>query len=189
MQLSAYHHSFDLFCKVIGKKNASILELACGPGNITAYLLSKHPEYTITATDLSEKMLERAKANNPAAHTMLLDCRDIGKLSGKYDAIMFGFGLPYISKTEAVQFIADAAHVLNKGGVLYISTMEDDNSKSGYRNSSDGKDSIYMNYHEARYLTEALHNNGFKIVLEHRQPYNEPDGSVTTDLILVTKLH
>src|SRR6476660_8726042 len=37
MDVSLYHHSFDIFCRHISKPNAEILELACGPGNITKY--------------------------------------------------------------------------------------------------------------------------------------------------------
>ncbi|MCK6692047.1 MAG: class I SAM-dependent methyltransferase, partial [Thermoanaerobaculia bacterium] len=41
MDTSMYHDTFDAFCDNITRQNAEILELACGPGNITAYLLKK----------------------------------------------------------------------------------------------------------------------------------------------------
>ncbi|MBK6527930.1 MAG: hypothetical protein IPG07_21680 [Crocinitomicaceae bacterium] len=41
MDLKNYHASFDVFCESVKKENAEILELGCGPGNITKYLLSK----------------------------------------------------------------------------------------------------------------------------------------------------
>jgi ubiquinone/menaquinone biosynthesis C-methylase UbiE len=41
MDVSLYHDSFDVFCSHIKKENPSVLELACGPGNITQYLLKK----------------------------------------------------------------------------------------------------------------------------------------------------
>ena len=37
MDTSMYHETFDIFCSLIKKQNAGILELACGPGNITQY--------------------------------------------------------------------------------------------------------------------------------------------------------
>jgi ubiquinone/menaquinone biosynthesis C-methylase UbiE len=41
MDLSLYDDSYDAFCALLQKKDATILELGCGPGNITKYLLIK----------------------------------------------------------------------------------------------------------------------------------------------------
>ena len=41
MDLALYHDTFDLFCNLLVRENPTILELACGPGNITKYLLKK----------------------------------------------------------------------------------------------------------------------------------------------------
>ncbi|MCF6131827.1 class I SAM-dependent methyltransferase [Flavobacterium wongokense] len=183
MDVSLYHDSFDTFCQSIKKENPSILELACGPGNITKYLLEKRPDFKILATDLAPNMIELGKINNPTADFQLLDFRDIENLDTTFDAVMCGFGLPYLSKKEAIQFIEDSKHILNPNGVLYLSTMEDDNSKSGFKTGSTG-DAMYQNFHQADYLTETLENNGFKIIDIQRKKYlhNQQD---TTDLILI----
>jgi len=130
MDVSLYHSGFDLFCNSIKKQNAEILELACGRGNITKYLLDKRPDFKILGTDLAPNMLALAKKNNPTAEFQLLDSREILKLNKTYDAIMCGFCLPYLTKEEAIQLMEDAAKILNANGVIYISTMEDDYSKS-----------------------------------------------------------
>ena len=183
MDVSLYHDSFDIFCDNIKKENASVLELACGPGNITKYLLEKRPDLKITGSDLAPNMIELAKINNPKAEFQLLDFRNIKRLNNKFDAIMCGFGLPYLSKEEAIQFIADSTKILNSDGVFYISTMEDDNSKSKFQKGSSG-DEIFINYHQADYLTKALQTNGFQIINLQRKKYlhNEQD---TTDLIII----
>ena len=109
MDISLYHNSLDLFCSTVNNENAEILEVACGPGNITSYLVQKQPEYYILGTDLAPKMIELAKRNNPTTTFKLLDCREISSLNVKFDAIISGFCLPYLSKEEAVQFIYDTA--------------------------------------------------------------------------------
>lgn len=38
MNLEVYNESYDLFCNTVHTPNASILEIGCGPGNITKYL-------------------------------------------------------------------------------------------------------------------------------------------------------
>jgi len=42
-------------------EQAKVLELACGPGNITKCLLSKRPDLEILATDIAPNILELAK--------------------------------------------------------------------------------------------------------------------------------
>lgn len=186
MNVDLYQESFDVFCSTIKKENASILELACGPGNITKYLLTKRPDFEILATDLAPKMIELAKANNPSVKCEIMDSRNVLLLKQKFDGIMCGFGLPYLSKEEAIQLIADAFKILNEGGALYISTMEDDYSKSGLEKGSAG-DEIFMHYHQADYLTEALLKNGFTIVDLQRKIYT-PEGKPTvTDLLIIAK--
>lgn len=184
MDVSAYCSSFDIFCSSIKKKNAEILELACGPGNITRYLLHKRPDFKILGTDLSSNMIGLAAINNPTADFKIMDCRDAGSIDKQYDAVMCGFCLPYLSKTEAVKLIADVSQILKPGGVLYISTMEDDHLKSGFEKGSAG-DEIYMNYHEAGYLTEALNLNGFKIFSLERKDIPKQGAAKAADLILI----
>jgi 2-polyprenyl-3-methyl-5-hydroxy-6-metoxy-1,4-benzoquinol methylase len=184
MDVSLYGSTFDLFCENIIKQNADVLELACGPGNITKYLLNKRPDLKILGTDLAPNMIELAKINNPTAHFEIMDCRAIHTLNKKYDAIMCGFCLPYLSKEEAIQLIMDASKVLSPSGVIYISTMEDDYSKSGYKKGSSG-DEIFMHYHEAEYLSKALEDNDFKIIDLQRIVYPASDGTNITDLVII----
>ena len=183
MDVSLYHESLDLFCNAIEKENAEILELACGPGNITKYFLEKRSDFKIIGTDLAPNMIALAKINNPTGHFQLMDCRAISSLPKKFDGVVCGFGLPYLSKDEAIQFIKNSSQQLNEKGVLYISTMEDDNSKSGFKTGSTG-DQMFQNFHQADYLTKVLEENHFNIshLLRKEYFYNQQE---TTDLIII----
>ncbi|MDR6569092.1 class I SAM-dependent methyltransferase [Chitinophaga ginsengisegetis] len=184
MDVALYHDSFDLFCNSIPKQTAAVLEIACGPGNITRYLLQKRPGFQLLGIDLAPNMLELARSNNPQAEFMLMDGRDILRLNKLFDGIMCGFCLPYLSREEAVKMIGDAARLLLPGGIFYISTMEDDYARSGFQRSGAG-DELYMYYHQADYLVNALNANGFKIMDIRRKQYPAADGSTTTDLIII----
>jgi predicted TPR repeat methyltransferase len=185
MNVDLYSDALNLFCDQV-KKNADVLELACGPGNVTKYILNKRPDLKILGTDLSENMLELARQNNPNAVFTKMDCRDIAKLTKTYDAIVCAFALPYLSKEESISLIIDASHRLNDHGLLYLSTMEDEYSKSGIVSSSQG-DELYIHYHEASYLKTALESNGFTIIDLSRKQYPGPDGKPVTDLLILTK--
>lgn len=61
MGLDLYNDTYDIFCNLISKNNPYILEIGCGPGNITQYLLAKNPNFRITAIDNSENMIKLAR--------------------------------------------------------------------------------------------------------------------------------
>ncbi len=188
MNIDKYHSSLDLFCSILPKTNAQILELACGPGNITKYILTRQPELDIIATDLSSEMIKLAEKNNPSVCVKLLDCRSILELDSKYDAIICGFGLPYVSKEDALKMIIDASISLNPGGLLYLSTMEDKYIKSRHTSSSSNpNESLFMYFHEAEYLVDRMENEGFELVNISRVKYVDNKGENVTDLILIGK--
>ena len=168
MDLSQYQGSLDLFCNLIEQPNAVVLDAACGPGNISSYLLKEKPNLQLLGIDLAPKMIELAKNNNPTATFQTWDCRDICQLNKKFEAIICGFGLPYLSKAEAIQFITDCADCLQPGGLFYLSTMEDDYLKSGPKTSSDGNFATLQYYHQADYLMDALSINGLELVQYNR---------------------
>lgn len=185
MDVSQYKASFDIFCNMLGD-NAAILELGCGPGNITHYLLEKRPDFKILGTDLAPNMITLAKNNNPAAAFEIMDCREIGHLNQKFDAIMCGFCLPYLSKDAAIQLIRDAATILNTGGVIYISTMEDDYEKSRLQTSSSGEHTLFMYFHQADYLMAALETNDFTISYIGRVAI-PGENAAANDLIIIAQ--
>lgn len=186
MDVSMYHDTFDFFCETISTPNARILDIACGPGNITKYLLQKRPDFSLLGIDLAPKMLALAQANNPSAHFQLMDAREISKLTQQQDGIMCGFCLPYLSKAEALKLIQHASQLLHTGGLLYLSTMEDDYEKSGLKKGSTG-DELFMHYHQADYLSEALLKNSLTLLKLDRKIIESADAPTVIDLILIAQ--
>lgn len=182
MDVSLYADAIDMFCDSLPQENVSILELACGPGNITRYLLDKMPKLNILATDLSANMLELAKKNNPEANFELLDCRDIAKLTQKFDGVVCGFCLPYLSKEETLNLIKDTAGVLNENGVFYLSTIDGNYSNSGLTTNSHC-DSVYMYYYEEDFLKQALVEDFNIVSIKHKE--YDYKGTQVKDVIVI----
>lgn len=188
MEMDLYNDTYDKFCSLITKENASILEIACGPGNVTRYLKSKRPGFKILGIDLAPNMIELAKTNNPDVQFKVMDCKDIGGLKRKFDAVMCGFCMPYLSKEEVKGLIKDVAELTASSGIFYLSTMEDDYTRSGFETTSfSGTNRVFIYYHQADYLTDCLAENEFNIVDIRRKQYPEPDGSFLTDLIIIAQ--
>lgn len=184
--LNAYLDSIERFCDWIENDQPKILELGCGPGNVTQLLKSRFHESQITALDLAPQMIEIARKKLTEVDFRVMDVRNISIITGEFDAIMCSFCLPFLSKSDAEKLIADCAELLVSGGVLYISTMEGNEERAGFETTSfSGDTEIYFNYHRQQVLDDAFVKSDFEIRQIKLQDYIEPDGSATTDMIFI----
>jgi len=187
MDLDLYNDTYDIFCNAIRKPNAKIFEIGCGPGNITRYLLSQKPDLDILAIDMAPNMIKMAKQNNATANFMVMDARKIDSIKQKFDGIMCGFCIPYLSKDDCAKLIKDCAVLLEQDGILYVSAIEDLHEKSAMETSSNGQYSMFVYCHQADYLEVMLHDSGFELTDCIRKKYAKQDGTFSTHLIMITK--
>lgn len=168
MDLNLYNETYDFICNSIANKNAKILEIGCGPGNISKYLLSVRPDFDVFGIDIAPNMIELAKKNNPTANFAIMDCRQISEIQTKYDGIVCGFCLPYLLPSDGKKFIANCYNLLNDDGLLYISFVEGDPDKSGFQIASSGERSYFCYYNLDQLKTQLIKNkfselNVFKV--------------------------
>lgn len=186
MDLDLYNETYDIFCNSIPKINPSILDIGCGPGNITKYLLSKRPDFNILGIDFAPNMIELAKLNNPKANFAVKDSRNIAELETIYDGIVCGFCIPYLSSVECETLISDAYNLLNEAGLLYISFVEGDSINSGFKVSSTG-DRTYFYYHELDKLQKQLEKNLFEEPKVYKVKFIKSDSEQELHTILIAK--
>lgn len=165
MDVSAYRSGLEAFIGLFPFASPSILEIACGPGNLTRYLLDRLPAARILGTDLAPAMIELAKVNCPEAHFEIMDCRQLHQLNQRFDGVIAGFCLPYLNPEESCQLISDISQLLNEGGLLYLSTIEGEQEKSGPRKGSTG-DELYQYYYTMKDLQSWMKQYGFQILLQ-----------------------
>jgi SAM-dependent methyltransferase len=184
MDLTLYDESYDFFCQSIGKNSAQILEIGCGPGNITRYLLSVRPEYNIFGIDVAPNMIALAKKNNPAARFATMDCRNIAELKSTYDGIVCGFCLPYLSPLDAEKFISDCYNLLHENGILYLSFVEGEPCNSGFQIGSTG-DKSYFYFYNIDDLSAVLQKNKFEIIKVFVVQYTKENNSTEEHTIVI----
>jgi 2-polyprenyl-3-methyl-5-hydroxy-6-metoxy-1,4-benzoquinol methylase len=184
MDLDLYDDTYDIFCKKINGSDPKVLEIGCGPGNITKYIRSKRTDLKIDALDVSPNMITLAKANNPDVNFQIMDCREIDQLNGKYDAIIIGFCIPYLSKEDCSKLIRDCSSLLNDKGILYFSTIEGNYNDSGYEFGSSG-DRSFVYYYDEKYLSGKLHENNFELTDLIRKNYSKSAEAISTHLIFI----
>lgn len=183
MDVSAYGAELDAFIECLPQPSPSILEIACGPGNITRYLLDRLPAARILGTDLAPAMIELARANCPDATFEVMDCRQLDQLKEKFDAVIAGFCLPYLNPAEAAELFSSISLLLNKGGLLYLSTIEGEREKSGIKKGSTG-DEVFQFYYPATDLSNWALQAGFRLISLHSTVVQN-NVHADTDLILI----
>ena len=65
----------DLLARIPLAAPARVVDLGCGPGNVTRLLAGRWPRAQITGVDASAAMLERARPTLPEARFELADIR------------------------------------------------------------------------------------------------------------------
>ena len=187
MDLALYNDTYDRLCGYLDVQGASILDLGCGPGNITRYLLSKRPDFHVLGVDLAPNMVSRAKVNNPTAEFLVADCRNISAIGRSFDAIICGFCLPYLSKPEVEKLFEDMPSLLYPSGLLYLTAMEGEYERSSVQVSSRG-DEVYTYFYSLEFFSKLLERNGFDVLDVIRMDSPGNASMKTSDICLLARL-
>jgi len=186
MDLTMYDESYREFCDLLPAGRPRVLDAACGPGNVSRYLMSRRPDLDLLGIDLAPRMVEVAREAVPSARFLVHDCRHLAELHMRFDGIICAFGLPYLSGAEAVAFIRTAGQTLGTGGVLYLSTMPG-SSESSVVQVYETEYEIYANYHAENLVVGALQECGFSRLWQRQLASPSTASKSTTDLIIIGK--
>ena len=186
MDLDNYNATYDFICNTLSAEQIKVLEIGCGPGNITKYLLNKRPDLKVLATDVAPNMVALAKANNPSAEFEVLDSRQLHQIKTKYDALIAGFCIPYLSTEDCKKLIADASVLINQKGLLYLSFVEGDPQQSGFQTGSSG-DRAYFYFHDLNTIEKYCIDQQFEILQIFKIPYTKSNQSTEVHTVLITQ--
>lgn len=186
MEVELYNDTYKRFCDLLSRPDASVLEIGCGPGNITRHILDFNPKLKVLATDISKNMIHLAKKNNPEVEIQILDCRDLETINSKFDGIICGFTIPYLSKLDCLKLFSDCSSLLTEEGVLYISFVSGDYEKSDFISGSSGN-RTYFYYHELKRIKQELELNHLIVVDFIQKEYKNSDTIFETHTIINAK--
>lgn len=161
----------------------SLLDLACGPGNVAGFMHSLKPGLQVTFVDFSREMLELATVRVPGARAYKSDIICLQIPEEPYDLVVCSFGLPYLTTAELPQFVAGLKPFTHKKSRLYISCMKGEMSR--YESLSfAGAERVKINYHSRESLSSLFAEAGFCESFYEEIDYKEADGSITKDMII-----
>jgi ubiquinone/menaquinone biosynthesis C-methylase UbiE len=167
------------------------LEIGCGTGKNTEWLITR--AQAVTAVDLSEEMLARAKAkiNSPKVQFVQADITTPWTFSrGLYDVVGFSLVLEHIDNLAAV--FEKVAAVLKPGGYVYIGELHPFKQYSGSKarfETEQGTQVVECFTHHISDFIEAGKQHG--LLLADMEEYfdNEDHQEIPRILTLLLKKH
>ena len=178
-----YNETYDYLVEKLSENN-DILDLACGPAQISKYIREKI-NVNIFGVDLSREMLKLAKINIPDG-IFYEDSIITFKTNIFFDVLIIGFGIPYLDNEQVKLCIKNSISLLKEKGYIYLSFMEGE-SQGFEKTSFGGNNNFYIFYHKKNEIEKILKENNIKIEKEFILDYNESNERITKDIILIGK--
>lgn len=176
-----YQNRVQEFIELIGT-NKKVLDLGCGPGNVSKQLMLYGKEFDIFGIDLSEEMVKLARLNVPVGEFICEDIRAVSFPEDSFDVILLSFCIVHLSDAETAGLIQKVAQYLRPQGKLLISFME--GKEDGFEKTSFSEDEIYFCYHTTDDIVTLLEENKLSIMKVTKQGYLEENGTSTTDVFI-----
>ncbi|WP_374508836.1 class I SAM-dependent methyltransferase [Niveibacterium sp.] len=162
----------------------SVIDVACGPGTVSAYLKRARPDLSVVGTDLAPRMIDEARQRVPGGVFHVSDCRDLeGFDSDAFEGAVFAFGLSYLTDLDAQRCFAALVRRLKSGAPLLLATITGP-SASRYEQSSSGE-RVFMVYRTPDAVHALLQAAGFRIVFSELIASPENAALATTDLLVL----
>jgi ubiquinone/menaquinone biosynthesis C-methylase UbiE len=179
--LSQYNQSYiDFVNKAVYKRN--LLDIACGPANVSMFIKSLLTDIDITCVDLSEKMLEIAKSKLKVGTFYKSDMLNIQIPPLQYDLIVCAFGLPYINSSQVNQFVSQLYKFTHSESIVYVSCMQGETSGFETMSFANGEEA-FVNQHSKHSIEQSFINSGYTLIGYQEQDYLEHNGTITIDMI------
>lgn len=162
-------------------KNARILDVGCGPGTFTKYLLDK--SYMVEGIDLSEEMIAIAREKVSRGKFTFMDMRRLLYPDKIFDGLLVAYSLIHIPSEELRKTLQEFYRVLKPNGYILLITQKgkadqivDEPFKQGEK--------MFFNFFTKKRLNNFLKKAQFSSVFQEESKSQDPDSM--SDRIIYT---
>jgi SAM-dependent methyltransferase len=161
-------------------EGADVIELGCGNGTADTRELARR--FRLTAVDLSEEQLRRARERVPAATFVHGDLTSLELASGSFDGVCALYALNHVPR-ELLAPLFERVHEWLRTGGLFLATLGA-NDLEGWHGEWLGVPMYFSGYDPQR-NRELL--SSFELVADDVVTIGEPEGDVSFHWVLARK--
>ncbi len=126
----AYDKWLDKYDEELKKRNSEILDLGCGIGANTAYLLERG--YTVLSCDISREALKNIEENIPNSKVLYLDMtKKISIPNNSYAIVLADLCLQYFCEEDTFHIVSEIKRILKPDGILLARVARTDDYDYG----------------------------------------------------------
>lgn len=145
-------------------RHANILDVGCGPGRDADYFATKG--FRVTGVDLSEKLLEVARARVPQATFCKQDFRRLRFSKQSFDGIWACASLLHLQRNEVLPVLKKIFQLLKSGGTLFVMVKEGEGEGDVAEELSSHL-MRHFTYFQQEGLKDLIQEAGFEIVEQY----------------------
>jgi cyclopropane fatty-acyl-phospholipid synthase-like methyltransferase len=183
MDLGLFEQFFREFSDLL-KEGSTILDLGCGPGNVSKFLADQNKGYKIVGVDLSTEMLQYAKQYVPSGQFILADLRHL-VLKQTFDAVIASFCIIHLNDNETTDLLRKTFDLLGDVGYLYISFMH--GGVPGFEKASFSENEMFFYYHVPEEIMKVLEKVGYRVISKYRHDYQRTPNQAIQDIIIIAR--
>lgn len=165
-------------------EQAKILDLGCGPGNFTQYLVSKG--FITEGIDISEAMLTIAKQHLPQVPFVQGNMSALPYTDESFDAVVSAYSLIHIAQADIPNTLMGIKRVLKKNGLILV-LAQIGNSDQMIAEPLQPKLQNFVNFFRLEQLAKAFQEQGFQIKEHIEIPIDDPDNLTNSILFLIAQ--
>ncbi len=163
---------------------AKILDIGCGPGNFTQYLVSKG--FQVEGIDIAEEMLRVARAHLPQVAFTQGDMSALPYPDQSFDAVFSAYSLIHIAQADIPKTIIGIQKVLTSKGLVFV-LVQKGTSDHLIAEPLMPERQNFVNFFSLDGLVQDFQTNGFEVKEHIEIPINDPDNLTDSVLFLIAQ--
>lgn len=152
----------DKFLSLLPKAS-KVLDIGCGPGNFTKYMLDKG--FDVEGIDLSENMLKIAHHKVPEGKFAMMDMRDLEQGSESFEGLLVAYALIHIPSEDILTTLKGFYKVLKPHGKVLFITQAGEADRIVDEPLMEGE-KIFINFFTRNRLAKFLEEAGFGVIFQ-----------------------
>lgn len=184
--LRDYDPYYQRLVETMPEGTCRFLDLACGPGNVSAYVRAQRPKAEILCIDRAPMMLAEVTRRIAGAEALVADCRNLIGVTSRFHAAAFFFGLSYFDEADANRVLKETYRLMLPGATLLLATVAGDPANTGVQTNAAG-DRVFSFFRRQADIEKMIADAGFDVTYSAVMPSPANASFQSEDVVVMAK--